>query len=47
MDWLRDWARGLPARHGRTTLVLLGAILVVGFGLRAFPRLIDSRPRDA
>lgn len=35
MTALRDWIRGLPARHGRTTLILLALILVLGFGLRA------------
>jgi len=30
------WARSLPERHGRTTLVLLAAILLLGFGLRAY-----------
>lgn len=30
------WARSLPERHGRTTLILLVAILVLGFGLRAY-----------
>lgn len=28
--------RSLPERHGRVTLILLAAILVVGFGLRAY-----------
>ncbi|HET9162146.1 MAG TPA: glycosyltransferase family 39 protein [Solirubrobacterales bacterium] len=28
--------RGLPERHGRTTLILLAAILLLGFGLRAY-----------
>lgn len=36
MDSVRTWARGLPARHGRTTLILLAAILALGFGLRAY-----------
>jgi 4-amino-4-deoxy-L-arabinose transferase-like glycosyltransferase len=31
-----DWIRGLPERHGRVTLILLAAILVLGFGLRAY-----------
>jgi len=31
-----NWIRTLPDRHGRTTLILLVAILVVGFGLRAY-----------
>jgi 4-amino-4-deoxy-L-arabinose transferase-like glycosyltransferase len=38
-----NWARGLPARHGRTTLILLGAILLVGFGLRAY-RVVEPLP---
>jgi Dolichyl-phosphate-mannose-protein mannosyltransferase len=33
---LRTWLRGLPERHGRTTLILLVVILAVGFGLRAY-----------
>jgi 4-amino-4-deoxy-L-arabinose transferase-like glycosyltransferase len=33
---ISTWARGLPERHGRKTLILLAAILVVGFGLRAY-----------
>jgi asparagine N-glycosylation enzyme membrane subunit Stt3 len=36
MARLRAWARSLPKRHGRVTLVLLAAILLVGFGLRAY-----------
>jgi MYXO-CTERM domain-containing protein len=36
MDSLSRWARSLPERHGRTTLLLLTAILVLGFGLRAY-----------
>lgn len=36
MASLRVWAQGLPERHGRTTLILLVAILIVGFGLRAY-----------
>jgi 4-amino-4-deoxy-L-arabinose transferase-like glycosyltransferase len=28
--------RGLPERHGRVTLILLAAILALGFGLRAY-----------
>jgi 4-amino-4-deoxy-L-arabinose transferase-like glycosyltransferase len=31
-----NWIRGLPDRHGKTTLILLAAILVLGFGLRAY-----------
>jgi len=37
------WARGLGERHGRTTLLLLVAILVVGFGLRAY-RVVEPLP---
>jgi len=33
---ISHWARGLPQRHGRTTLILLALILVLGFGLRAY-----------
>jgi 4-amino-4-deoxy-L-arabinose transferase-like glycosyltransferase len=33
---ISTWARGLPERHGRKTLILLAAILVAGFGLRAY-----------
>jgi hypothetical protein len=43
MASLRTWARGLPERHGRTTLILLAAILVVGFGLRAY-RAVEPLP---
>ena len=35
--------RTLPERHGRTTLLLLAAILVVGFGLRAY-RVVEPLP---
>ena len=31
-----DWIRALPARQGKTTLILLVAILALGFGLRAY-----------
>jgi 4-amino-4-deoxy-L-arabinose transferase-like glycosyltransferase len=31
-----DWVRALPERHGKTTLILLVAILALGFGLRAY-----------
>jgi 4-amino-4-deoxy-L-arabinose transferase-like glycosyltransferase len=31
-----EWIRGLPARHGRKTLVALAAILALGFALRAY-----------
>jgi len=43
MASLRTWAGGLPERHGRTTLILLAAILVVGFGLRAY-RVVEPLP---
>jgi 4-amino-4-deoxy-L-arabinose transferase-like glycosyltransferase len=31
-----EWIRGLPARHGRKTLIALAAILALGLGLRAY-----------
>jgi 4-amino-4-deoxy-L-arabinose transferase-like glycosyltransferase len=31
-----NWIRTLPHRHGRTTLILLAVILIIGFGLRAY-----------
>jgi 4-amino-4-deoxy-L-arabinose transferase-like glycosyltransferase len=31
-----NWIRTLPNRHGKATLVLLAAILALGFGLRAY-----------
>lgn len=31
-----NWIRTLPERHGRKTLILLAAILALGFGLRAY-----------
>jgi len=43
MAKLTAWLRGLPERHGRTTLILLVAILVIGFGLRAY-RVIEPLP---
>jgi 4-amino-4-deoxy-L-arabinose transferase-like glycosyltransferase len=33
---ISSWARSLPERHGKTTLILLTAILLLGFGLRAY-----------
>ncbi len=36
MTAIGNWMRGLPERHGRTTLTLLALILVLGFGLRAY-----------
>jgi 4-amino-4-deoxy-L-arabinose transferase-like glycosyltransferase len=35
--------RGLPERHGSKTLVLLAAILLLGFGLRAY-RVVEPLP---
>ena len=35
--------RTLPERHGRTTLILLAAILALGFGLRAY-RVVEPLP---
>ena len=43
MDSLKTWARGLPERHGRKTLILLAAILALGFGLRAY-RVVEPLP---
>ncbi len=43
MTAIGNWARGLPERHGRATLILLGAILLVGFGLRAY-RVVEPLP---
>jgi 4-amino-4-deoxy-L-arabinose transferase-like glycosyltransferase len=43
MESLSRWVRTLPERHGRTTLVLLVAILAVGFGLRAY-RVVEPLP---
>ena len=31
---LREWIRGLPGRHGRTTLLILGAIVVLALVVR-------------
>ena len=36
MERLSNWARALPERHGRKTLILLALILALGFGLRAY-----------
>jgi 4-amino-4-deoxy-L-arabinose transferase-like glycosyltransferase len=36
MARLKGWAGSLPQRHGKTTLILLALILVLGFGLRAY-----------
>ena len=43
MDSLKRWLRGLPERHGRKTLLALAAILVLGFGLRAY-RVAEPLP---
>jgi 4-amino-4-deoxy-L-arabinose transferase-like glycosyltransferase len=43
MGSLKKWLRGLPQRHGRKTLILLAAILLLGFGLRAY-RVIEPLP---
>jgi len=43
MTSAREWLCGLPERHGRTTLILLAAILLVGFGLRAY-RVVQPLP---
>ncbi len=43
MAKLKAWLRGLPERHGRKTLLLLAAILLLGFGLRAY-RVVEPLP---
>jgi 4-amino-4-deoxy-L-arabinose transferase-like glycosyltransferase len=43
MGSLNTWLRGLPERHGRETLILLGMILLIGFGLRAY-RVVEPLP---
>ena len=43
MAKLKTWLRGLPERHGRKTLILLAAILLLGFGLRAY-RVVEPLP---
>ncbi len=43
MAKLKTWAQGLPERHGRWTLIGLAAILVLGFGLRAY-RVVEPLP---
>jgi 4-amino-4-deoxy-L-arabinose transferase-like glycosyltransferase len=43
MAKLKTWLRGLPECHGRKTLVLLAAILLLGFGLRAY-RVVEPLP---
>ncbi len=43
MAALANRIRALPQRHGRTTLILLAAILVLGFGLRTY-RVVEPLP---
>ena len=43
MTAIGNWMRGLPERHGRTTLIFLAAILLLGFGLRAY-RVAEPLP---
>jgi 4-amino-4-deoxy-L-arabinose transferase-like glycosyltransferase len=43
MDSPKGWLQTLPERHGRKTLLLLAAILVLGFGLRAY-RVVEPLP---
>jgi 4-amino-4-deoxy-L-arabinose transferase-like glycosyltransferase len=43
MAKLKAWLRELPQRHGRRTLILLAAILALGFGLRAY-RVVEPLP---
>src|SRR3954469_17511491 len=43
MGSLKKWLRGLPERHGHKTLILLGVILLLGFGLRAY-RVVEPLP---
>jgi 4-amino-4-deoxy-L-arabinose transferase-like glycosyltransferase len=43
MGSLKKWLRGLSERHGRKTLILLAAILLLGFGLRAY-RVVEPLP---
>jgi 4-amino-4-deoxy-L-arabinose transferase-like glycosyltransferase len=43
MGSLKTWLRGLPERHGRKTLILLAAVLLLGFGLRAY-RVVEPLP---
>jgi 4-amino-4-deoxy-L-arabinose transferase-like glycosyltransferase len=44
MGSLKTWLRELPQRHGRKTLILLAAILLLGFGLRAY-RVVEPLPQ--
>jgi 4-amino-4-deoxy-L-arabinose transferase-like glycosyltransferase len=43
VDRVAKWLRSLSERHGRMTLILLAAILVIGFGLRAY-RVVEPLP---
>ena len=43
MTAIGQWIRALPDRHGRKTLLALSAILVLGFGLRAY-RVVEPLP---
>ncbi len=43
MTAIGNWARALPERHGKKTLIALAAILVLGFGLRAY-RVVEPLP---
>ena len=43
MNAIGHWIRTLPERHGRNTLILLAAILALGFGLRAY-RVVEPLP---
>jgi 4-amino-4-deoxy-L-arabinose transferase-like glycosyltransferase len=43
MGSLKTWLRGLLERHGRKTLILLAAILLLGFGLRAY-QVVEPLP---
>jgi 4-amino-4-deoxy-L-arabinose transferase-like glycosyltransferase len=36
LNAIGNWLRMLPERHGKATLILLVAILAIGFGLRAY-----------
>ncbi len=43
MNAIGNRIRTLPERHGKTTLILLAAILALGFGLRAY-RVVEPLP---
>lgn len=43
MTAISSWLRSVPERHGRTTLIMLAAILLLGFGLRAY-RAVEPLP---